>query len=386
MHFLFYYPSIGLGGQQTQIMQISEQLNLLGHKVSWLYNYDHELIEQAKNFCQIKKVVVPRFNRSKYGIIRLINRWLYYNLLEIQIKKYCENNDVDVILSSNTVDSRVLGRVSRALNLLHFRMVGGGLTQTEPHLMAKYQKWKVDDNVSAYLGWPAVFEELKAVGVSENKFYDLPFGVNTDKFYPLEEKTVMEFRRKLGIQDDTTVIGWIGRIASNMQIWDTLEVCKRLKERNVTGFKMLFIGGGTDFELLKTKVQTYGLENLTILTGWIPYEEVNQYINAMDIIPLLEEDPHGGSIVREAMACGRLAVSVLGPSATQASFMKPNATILVKSDDYVEDATTHISELIGKRELINEMGIMARAYVMENLRFIDQAHLILRATEECMRK
>lgn len=380
-HILFYYPSLNLGGQQTQILQISEQLKLMGHKVSWLYQYGTELKDLAARHCELKQVFAPRFNQSRFGIFRIINRWLYYNLIEFQLNKYTREMQVDAILMSNTIDSRVANRVVRGTKLKHFRLLGGSMIQVEPHLLASYKKMQTDKYVHAYFGWPAVFEELKTQDVPERKFITLPPAVNTDKFYPLLKSEVIEFRQSLGISKNDTVIGWIGRTALNMQLWDTLRMGRLLKDWGIRDFKLLFIGGGSHFEHLQQEIVKNDLSAETILTGWIPYDEVNKYINAMDIVPLLEADPHGGSIVREAMACGRVALSVDGPSGTQALFMKAGTSILVNSENYLVAAANRVKQFIGKADEIDCIGKAGRDYVMKNLRFANQAEIIVNAIE-----
>jgi glycosyltransferase involved in cell wall biosynthesis len=380
-HILFYYPSIGLGGQQTQIMQLAQALKSKGNEVSWLYAYGDALIEEASQYCQLKKIVLPRFNQSRFGVGRIINRFIYYNLLEWHLTRYVKKHNVDVVLSSNTIDSRVVNKLPKKQLIKHYRYIGGSMVQVEPHHLASYKKNEVDKYITGYFGWPAVFEELKTQDVPEHKFINLPFAVNTDKFYPLPSEEVYAFRQSLGIAEDDTVIGWIGRTALNMQLWDTLRLGKNLKERGIKNFKLLFIGGGPDFIHLQKKVIEYGLSKETILTDWVPYDEVNNYVNAMDIVPLLETDPQGGSIVREAMACGRLAISVDGPSGTQASFMKSDATVLVPSENYLDEAVNLVEKIIGNKDYINGLGREARKYVMANLRFENQANVILSALE-----
>lgn len=380
-HILFYYPSIGLGGQQTQILQVAEQLKLKGHRVSWLYQYGTELKDLATQFCQLKRVFAPKFNQSRLGLFRIINRWLYYNLVELQLRFYTRKWDVDVILMSNTIDSRVGNRVVQRSGLKHFRLLGGSMAQVEPHLLKSYYKLNTDKYVHAYFGWPAVFEELKTQKVPAYKFINMPFAVNTNKFFPLAKEDVQSFRNNLGISNEITVIGWVGRTAMNMQLWDTLRLGRMLKERGVCGFKLLFIGAGSAFEHLQEEVKKNNLSDETILTGWIPYDEVNKYINAMDIVPLLESDPQGGSIVREAMACGRVALSVDGPSGTQALFMRPGTSILVNSDNYLVEAANCVEQLIGKADEIDGIGKAGRDYVMKNLRFANQAEIIVKAIE-----
>lgn len=380
-NILFYYPSIGLGGQQTQIMQLAQALKHKGYEVSWLYAHGDALMEEASQYCHLKKLLLPRFNQSRFGLGRIINRFIYYTLLEWYLTRYSKKYKVDDIISSNTVDSTVVNKLAKKKLTKHYRYIGGSMVQVEPHLLDSYKENEVDKYISGYFGWPGVFEELRTQDVPEDKFIYLAFAVNTDKFHPLPAAEVYAFRKSLGIANDDTVIGWIGRTALNMQLWDTLRLGRMLKDKGVTGFKLLFIGGGSDFEHLQNEVIKNDLEEETILTGWIPYQEVNSYVNCMDIVPLLEPDPHGGSIVREAMACGRLALSVDGPSGTQALFMKPESTILVKTENYLEEATAVVAGLIGNTEAINSYGKKARAYVMANLTFAKQAETIISAIE-----
>lgn len=380
-HIVFYYPSMGLGGQQTQIMQIAKALNEMGHHISWLYSFNDDLKSEVELYCHVKKLTLPRFNQSRYGIIRIVNRFLYYNLLELYLTKYVINNKVDAVIVSNSIDSRVVNQLSRKKLTKHFRYIGGSMAQVEPHLLASYRKDKTDQFINGYFGFPAAFDELRGQGVPDSKFIDFPFAVNTEKFYPLDKNEVRSFRNQLGISDSDTVIGWVGRVSLNMQLWDTVKLGRILKDRGANGFKLLFVGGGPDFDVLKKQIEDYQLGTYCIVTGWIPYSEINHYINAMDIVPLLEPDPHGGSIVREAMACGRLAISVLGPSATQAVFMKPDATILVNTDNYLMEAVDRVEQLIGKQLEIDTYGVNARKYVAEHLTFKSKAEVIVKAID-----
>ena len=380
MHILFYYPNLNLGGQQTQLVQISEALKEMGHKVSFLYQFEGKLSERASKSAYLKKIKLPVYNQSRFGIIRILKRWAYHFLGALQIKYYCNSKKVDVILSSNTPDTITLNKVSKATEIPHFRMLGGSMKQVEPHWLEKYERLNIDSHVDGYFGWPAVFDELKAANISKEKFIEMPFAVNTKDFFPLKEEIRKEKRSNLGIQMDTIVIGWIGRVAKNMQIWNTVELVDRLVDQGYTNIVFLCIGGGDEFEYLKRLINERGLEKYTILTDWIPYNEMNTYINCMDIIPLLEDDPQGGSIIREAMACGRVALSVDGISGTQSWFMKEECAILVKPENYLQEATDKIIELIEDKEYLERLGKNARNYVDQELQFKNQASIIVEST------
>jgi glycosyltransferase involved in cell wall biosynthesis len=191
----------------------------------------------------------------------------------------------------------------------------------------------------------------------------------------------MEFRRSLGIADDELVIGWIGRTNRNMQVWQTVCLCRLLVEKGFTRFKLLIVGGGDDFNLLVKTIESSGLADRSILTGWIAYDKINTYINAMDIIPLLETDPHGGSIVREAMATGRVALSVDGPSRVQSTFMAGDHAILIDSESYLENAAEAVVGLAERPERIREIGAAAVQYTRLNMSFDAVSEEFIRALQ-----
>jgi glycosyltransferase involved in cell wall biosynthesis len=56
----------------------------------------------------------------------------------------------------------------------------------------------------------------------------------------------------------------------------------KLLEKKYKKLKFVVLGSGTDFPRTQLLVKNLGLSNL-ILTGWVPYKDVPEYINACDI-------------------------------------------------------------------------------------------------------
>ena len=101
----------------------------------------------------------------------------------------------------------------------------------------------------------------------------------------------------------------------------------------------------------------------------------------MDVVPLLEKDPHGGSLLREAMACGKIALSVDGESGAQKEFMLKENSILVPSDDYIGHAAKKIIFLHENTDFLKSLGAKARSYATQEMSFEYQANLIITAYE-----
>jgi glycosyltransferase involved in cell wall biosynthesis len=162
-----------------------------------------------------------------------------------------------------------------------------------------------------------------------------------------------------------------------MQVKYTIEMCRLLIESGFNQFHLLIVGGGIWFEEMEAKLADYNLSPYTTLTNWVMPFEVNGLLNCMDVVPLLEEDPQGGSIVREAMACGKIALSVDGVSGTQASFMKPDATILVDRESFISRAADEIVKICNDPQIIRDKGAKARAYAQKELTYAAQVDIIL---------
>ena len=161
---------------------------------------------------------------------------------------------------------------------------------------------------------------------------------------------------------------------------------KKLLDLGFSDFKILFVGGGlfvngkedlTYINEFKEKALSLGLSKNIIFSGWIDPNLIVNYLNIMDVVPMLEMDPSGGSILREAMACGRVALSVDGPSKTQRNFMKSNNSILVPHDNYIHEAAKEIIKLRENSKRIKDIGENARIFSIKNLSFETQAKDIL---------
>ena len=130
---------------------------------------------------------------------------------------------------------------------------------------------------------------------------------------------------------------------------------------------------------LRAMIDDLGLSDRSVVTGWVPMEQVCRHINAMDIVPLLESDPQGGSIVREAMACGRVALSVDGASGTQRRFMQGDHAVLVPPEQFLERAADVVVALAGDPADRDRIGGNARRYAVSAMSFDTQVLTMLRA-------
>lgn len=373
MNIVFFYESMDLGGQQTQTYQVARRLAARGHEVSWAYLYGSGMKPLVEKHVRVRRVgerIGSRYYRRRpwrvVGAAWGLAAWL-------------RAERADVVVSGSGIGSLIAGLAARRVGARHFRLVGCSLRQVEPTLYRFYRWCGIDRLIDGYFGWPAVFEELASRGVPSRKFVELNNAVDTDLFLPLPASEREEFRRTLGIATGELVIGWIGRISPDMQVGNTVQLCARLRDRGLAGFRLLVVGGGPWMDGLRTMIDELGLTERSLLTGWVPVEQVCRYINAMDIVPLLEDDPQGGSVVREAMACGRVALSVDGASGTQRRFMQGDHAVLVPPQQLLERAADAVVALAGDPGARERIGRNARGYALAEMSFDTQVQMLLRA-------
>jgi glycosyltransferase involved in cell wall biosynthesis len=184
--------------------------------------------------------------------------------------------------------------------------------------------------------------------------------VDCDLFKPYAIKNL---RSKLGIEDNCCVIGWVGRIDKDLDsiaVFETLELCNVLNTKYPDFcFRFLVIGDGNNKVNLIDKVKRLNLTEKTIVLPSKSQEDLVDYYNIIDFEVLLDEDPQGGSHLREAMACGRVALSVDGLSGAQARLIENKQTgILVKPENRIEEAAISIVSLSGEqRRRIGERAV-----------------------------
>ncbi len=371
MNILFHYESLAIGGQQTQTLIILKEICRRGEvRLFFIYNYSDDLAAEFSKYSTLIKI--PTQIKAKDYLKPWKIALMIYGTV-VYLKKY----RIEKVVSGSGLGSFICGIAARICGIKHYRIIGCSLASVEKTLYKFYTIIGVDKLIDGYFGWPAVFDELKAKGVSERKFIHTIGSVDTDYFYPLPQNEILSLKVKYNLPKDKMIIGWVGRISYDMQIKFTIEMCYNLLESGFDQFHLLIVGGGSWFDGMNTKLHEYNLTSHTTVTNWVHPSEVNGLLNCMDIVPLLEEDPQGGSIIREAMACGKLALSVNGISGTQSSFMKADATILVDPASFIRNATNEIIKIHDNREILSTKGLKAREYAESKLSFTSQVDIIL---------
>lgn len=370
MKILFFYESMDLGGQQTQNYYLVKRFTEAGHEVHYQYIYGEELLSEFEKIASVDKMPVALVKRDY-----LYRPWRIFSIIS-HIKKYSKENEIDLIVGASGLGTYMSGIAARLLGVKNFRIMGCSMIQMEKRLYKLFNVIRVDSLIDGYFSFPKMEFELIQKGVNADKVHVFNNAVDTDTFFPKDEESCQLLRQNLNISAECLVIGWVGRIGTQMQVGDTIRLGKKLLELGFSEFKLLIVGGGPWFEGIQQFAEELGVREYCIFTNWIERTEVNNYINVMDMIPLLEKDPRGGSIVREAMAAGRIAVSVDGESGSQRDFMHPDFSLLVNPNGYIENAANGIIALSQQKEKLQGMKVKARKYAVKNMSFDRQVEIM----------
>ena len=370
MKVLWFIESLSLGGQQTQSINLIKELKKrtdLFIEVAYFNNgpLEKEFTEVADLIFQIKELNVKSYQNPFY-ILKILNF----------LRKTIKVNNYDIVISNGIISFGLTSIVKLFLSFKHIRLLGGPLLDIEPTYEKYFHKiLPFHKRVDVVFGWGGknVRENIRY----NKKLKIMPPAVDTSMFFSFSQKEKLQIREKFEIKEDEIVIGWVGRIAANMQIDNTIKLGAELKRRGINNFKLLIVGGGNWESEMLQMIEDLNLKSHCIYLGWQPMEDIPKLFQAMDIVPLLEDDPVGGSIVREAMATGALVLTVDGVSKGQTSWVNNNKNgILVSSRDYLNLAADVIEDYAlnkKKYDIITKNGVI---YAKEEMSFFNQSEFI----------
>ena len=205
----------------------------------------------------------------------------------------------------------------------------------------------------AFVCSQSVKRVLKSEGFS-NPIEVFPLGVDTAKFHKFP---VNQLKTQLNL-DGKFVIGYVGRLLEIKGVFLLIEMMRELPEH----VQILMIGTGAEEKKLWRKVVTDHLEQRVHLLGSVPYEQLPQYMNCMDvgIIPSKTSKrwkEQFGRVVVELMSC---EVPVIG-SASGSIPEILGETGWLFHENAVQELTNIVKMLIAHREKRQEAGTRGRA-------------------------
>lgn len=130
----------------------------------------------------------------------------------------------------------------------------------------------------------------------------VPSGVAFDTI--VSDKNIDErdaFRRSIGIKEGKKVILYSGRLAEEKNLDEIIDFLGRNKPENAV---FLIVGDGPCREETERKIEECGLQDMTIMTGMVDYNEMKNYYCAGDIFVSASQSETQGLTYIEALVNG----------------------------------------------------------------------------------
>lgn len=219
-------------------------------------------------------------------LIKGLNRATHFLTCKRVIKEILVENNIDIILlygvATNGIQCIELSKelripiVFRSLDVAH-ELVRIPILH---NIVKKYEKRIIKNATRVLSTTPELARYAKEMGANDQSIEYFPLGINPQIFKPTSKSETLA--KQLGISNFDIVIGFIGTIYPFAGLDFLLNQFDTLKNQ-IKKIKFIIIGGGPDFERIKSLVKKLNLESDVILTGFVKQEKLYKYISLFDI-------------------------------------------------------------------------------------------------------
>lgn len=181
----------------------------------------------------------------------------------------------------------------------------------------------------------------------------IPVPCDLNKFHPISEEQSNRYRRNLGIDIDTKVIVFIGRIVIEKGIMDLLRAFKIIIEREKDVI-LLLVGGGNIMDQVKNFIESNNLTPQIKIFGVIPNDKIPPLLQISDVFVLPSYNEVRPRTAIEAMACGKPVVGTLIPAFEDLyNYRKSLVLVPPKNPEALAEA---INSLLSDRNRMKMLG------------------------------
>ncbi|MBU0477431.1 glycosyltransferase family 4 protein [bacterium] len=214
-------------------------------------------------------------------------------------------------------------------------------------------------------------------GVDKNKVFEVPDGVDSEKFNPKISGIPIRKKYKL---EKKQIVGFVGSLSKRQGLSLLLDVAAKCKQQ-IPDIHFLIVGEGFEEHKLKKFVKSNKLENIVTFTGAVSHNDIPTYIAAMDITVLPNMSIYSSPVkIFEYMA---MAKPTIAPAQGQMNrfFENEKEILLIKPEDK-EELLTNIIKLAKNTILRGKLGSNARRKIVNYYTWKHNAKRILEIYEK----
>ena len=212
----------------------------------------------------------------------------------------------------------------------------------------------------------------------------IPDGVDMETAKPVDATS---FKTKLGLNNNL-VVGLVGTMSWSEKHqmcygWDIIEALGLLKDLSV---KALLVGDGDGRPILENRARELGVADRVVFTGRIPFDELFQYLSAMDVCVSTQSNDLVGMVRTTGKLPLYLAYGkyIIATDVGEASRVLPGVGCLltymgVRDDTYPSRIATQLRILVTEPRLL-DIAERARQVASDNF---DYAILSQRVEKVC---
>ncbi|MEO0293049.1 MAG: glycosyltransferase family 4 protein [candidate division WOR-3 bacterium] len=307
------------------------------HFLRFIKYFNFTLISLWQSFKFSPSIIYLRFSPPSFFYL------LFLRLLKIFYNKF------KIILELNSwisEERKVLGESEKKIKLVEFMQIKSAFLSDFLRVVS-----------------PGIKEKLIKYRINERKIALIGNGTDINHFKPINKK---EAKKTLGLDPHFLYVGFIG----NFVIWQGLEyllqTIPKILETN-KNVRFILVGDGILMPKIRKEVSRFKEEQVA-LTGNVPYQKANLYINAFDIgiAPFIKERNENIGLsplkIRDYAACG---VPIITTKIRGLEIVKEKKIgILVPPND-AEALFKAIKKLVNSSRLRKEMGKRGRKLAEE---------------------
>ncbi len=280
--------SQGWGGQEKRILLEMDAARRRGAQVHLVCHPDSQIAARAavKGFAVHRVPMDPWFKPvAMAGLLDLLRRERY-----------------DLIHTHSSGDSWALGVAAKWLGKNRPRVVRTRHLSTPARSMVVYS-WLTDKIITT---GSSIRADLIRRGIKPEKIVSIPTGVDMAQFC-LSDVSREAFRKQLGVEDNTVVIGNVAVMRSWKGHDDFLEVAKAV-HREFPHTRFVIAGDGQQREHIEQKVLQEGMKEFVQLVGY--REDVPAVMSGLDLFLFTSYANEGvPQAVSQAMAMAKPVVA-----------------------------------------------------------------------------